>query len=152
MSQELMAQSNTVEAQLSVHHSLRNTAKALKETRIDGPFPPEILLRLQKSFDFVFKHCEAHRNRERQRHLQQKLGFADLIVCCMSFGLSSMLITEFDFMVIYADAFVRDQDLKRRLYHPGVQEQLKKSESDIEHQASHEQFMKGWNMPAREAS
>ena len=61
----------------------------------------------------------------------------------MSFGLGSMLITEFDFMITYADVFVRDQDLKRRLYHPNVEEQLRKSEHDIEHHASREQFLKG---------
>ena len=61
----------------------------------------------------------------------------------MSFGLGSMLITEFDFMITYADDFVRDQDLKRRLYHPNVEEQLRKSEHDIEHQASREQILKG---------
>ena len=142
MSQEVNTQSNTVEAQLSVHRFLSVTAKALKETRIDGPFPTKISLRLQKSLDFVFKRCEAHRNRERQHYLQQKLGFADL-VCCMSFGFSSMLITEFDFMITYANSFVRDRDLKRRLYHPEVEEQLRKSEHDIEHQASREQFLRG---------
>ncbi len=143
MSQEVIAQSNTVQVQLSVHRSLSDTAKALKETRIDGPFPPKILLRLQKSLGFVFKRCEGHQSHGRQRSLQQKLGFAGIIVCCMSFGLGSMLITEFDFMITYADIFVRDQDLKRRLYHPEVEEQLRKSEHDFEHQASREQFLKG---------
>ena len=143
MSQAVMAQSNTVEAQLRVHRSLSDTAKALKETRIDGPFPPKILLRLRNSLGFVFRRCEVHHNHERQRYLQQKLGFADLIVCSMSFALGSMRITEFDFMIIYAGDFVRDQDLKRRLYHPEVEKQLRHSEHDIEHQASREQFLKG---------
>ena len=143
MSQAVVPQSSTFEAQLSVCRSLSGTAKALKETRIDAPFPPRILLQLQKSFDFVFRRCEAHRNRERQRHLQQKLEFSGLIVCCMSFSLISILNTEFDFMMTYADNFVRDQDLTRRLYHPEIDKQLKKSKCDIEHQASCEQFCKG---------
>ena len=143
MSQELMAQSNTVEAQLTVHRALKNTANALKETRMDEPFPAGILSRLQRSLDFVFKHREAHRHRERQRYLQQRLAFADLIVCCMSFGLTSMLITEFDFMIAYAGGFVRDQVLKRRLYHPEIERQLTDSGYDIEHKGSHEQLLKG---------
>ena len=142
MSQEVMAQSTTVEAQLSVHRSLKDTAKALKETRIDRPFPPKKLLRLQRSLGFVFKCCEAHRNHERHRSLQT-LGFANLIVCCMSFSLSSMLIPEFDFMMTWADDFVRAYDLKRRLYHPEVAEQIKKSEYDIEHRASRDKFLTG---------
>ena len=52
-------------------------------------------------------------------------------------------------MMIYADDFVRDQDLKRRLYHPEVEEQLRKSEHDIEHQASREQFLKGLSTTAQ---
>lgn len=143
MSQEVITQSNTVEAQLRVHRSLSETAKALKETRIDGPFPTSILLRLQRSLHFLFKRCEAHRNRERQRYLLLKLEFAGVIVCCMSFGLSSMLNTEFDFMLTYADGFVRDLDLKRRLYHPEIVEQLKKSEHDIEYRALRNQFLTG---------
>ena len=142
MSQEVMAQSTTVEAQLSVHRSLKDTAKALKETRIDRPFPPKKLLRLQRSLGFVFKCCEAHHNHEWHRSLQT-LGFANLIVCCMSFSLSSMLIQEFDFMMTWADDFVRAYDLKRRLYHPEVAEQIKKSEYDIEHRASRDKFLTG---------
>ena len=55
MSQEVMAQ-------LSVHRSLSSTAKVLKEMRIDRPFPPNFLLRLQLSLDFLFMGCEADRN------------------------------------------------------------------------------------------
>ena len=50
MSQEVMAQSTTVEAQLSVHRSLKDTAKALKETRIDRPFPPKKIVTTAEVF------------------------------------------------------------------------------------------------------
>ena len=143
MSQADIPQSSTIQAHISICRSLSDTAKALKETRMDGPFPPNILLQLQKSLDFVFRRCEAHRNRERQRCLQQKLGFSGLIVCCMSFSLISILNTEFDFMITYVDGFVQEQDLARRLYHPEIEQQLKKLKCDIEHQAACEKFCKG---------
>ena len=54
-----------------------------------------------------------------------------------------MLIPEFDFMMTWADDFVRAYDLKRRLYHPEVAEQIKKSEYDIEHRASRDKFLTG---------
>lgn len=58
-----MARPNTVEAQLSVHPSLNITAKALKEKRIDEPFPPNLSLALQLCLDILLKHSEADRNR-----------------------------------------------------------------------------------------
>ena len=143
MSQAIVPQSSTFQAELSVCRSLSDTAKALKETRIDAPFPPRILLQLQKSLDFVFRRCEAHRNRERQRRLQRTLEFSGLIVCCMSFSLISILNEEFDCMIRYADEIVGDQDLTRRLYHPEIHDQLKKLKCDIEHQVPCQQFYEG---------
>ena len=143
MSQAVVQRSSTLRAELSVCRSLSDTASALKETRMDGPFPPSLLSRLKKSLDFCFRRCEAHRNRERQRRLQQRLEFSGLIVCCMSFSLISIVNEEFDYMITSADNFVRAQDLTRRLYHPEIHNQLKKLKCDIEHQVSCQKFYEG---------